>query len=439
MSENDSVSHSVSRDQNSRAYAGNRRGAILILAAVSTLLLVSILALALDLGSLQQQRRMAQTAADAGALAGAIEIWRNRIDSVEESAASETKRNGFEHLVNGNVVTVTYPATNAPFAGPNFVHVAVERTAPNFFAKVFGYSSSVIHTQATAGITFSEYCLLVLDPSGNDALKLENSSRLTGLNCGAQVNSTSATGANVTGQQAQITVPFLGVGGPSIGGVSKVTTTTTSTPAYNVPPTADPMSQTVMPTVPNTCDFGSLSAGYNAVGTQTLQPGTYCGGINVQGNYSLVNGLYILRGGGLRVVGGGFSLRSTGTGTTFLNTAPPPGASYSWGPVYIQAGSVSLDLFGNTDPTSALPSVLFYTDPAAPYMVNLFKANSVSRMDGTMYFPTGLVKFESGATFTINGALIAYRVELSQQVNVTFTGYGGGSQFSALRKPTVVE
>src|SRR5215211_7617119 len=116
MSENDSVSHSVSRDRNRRAYAGNRRGAILILAAVSTLLLVSILALALDLGSLQQQRRMAQTAADAGALAGAIEIWRNRIDSVEESAASETKRNGFEHLVNGNVVTVTYPATNAPFA-----------------------------------------------------------------------------------------------------------------------------------------------------------------------------------------------------------------------------------------------------------------------------------------------------------------------------------
>ena len=56
-----------------------------------------------------------------------------------------------------------------------------------------------------------------------------------------------------------------------------------------------------------------------------------------------------------------------------------------------------------------------------------------------MYFPTGLVKFESGATFTINGALIAYRVEMSQQVNVTFTGYGGGSEFFALKKATVVE
>src|SRR5215213_10297350 len=140
MSQNDSVSHGVSGGQNRRVSAGNRRGAIVVLAAVSTLLLVSILALALDAGSLQQQRRMAQTAADAGALAGAIEIWRNRIDSVEESAASETKRNGFEHSVNGNVVTVTYPATNAPYAGPNFVHVEVERTAPNFFARVLGYN-----------------------------------------------------------------------------------------------------------------------------------------------------------------------------------------------------------------------------------------------------------------------------------------------------------
>jgi hypothetical protein len=435
VSQNGSPWRDVTLRQSRCARAGNRRGAILVLAGVSTVLLISILALALDVGALQQQKRMAQTAADAGALAGAIEIWRNRVDSVEESAASETKRNGFEHLVNGNIVTVTYPATNAPYAGPNFVHVAVERTVPTAFAKIFGYNSTVIHTEATAGITFSEYCFLVLDPSADNALKLDNSARLTGRGCGAQVNSTSPIGANVAGTSAQITVPFMGVGGPSAGGASKIR----PAPAYNVPATADPMSQTPMPAVPNTCDYGSLTGGYSLGGTRTLQPGTYCGGITVQGDYTLNEGLYILRGGGLNVTGGGFSLRSTGSGTTFLNTAPPAGASYGWGPIYVQSGSVSLNLYGDTDPTSALPGVLFYTDPAAPYMENLFKANSVSRMDGTMYFPTGQVKFESGASFTINGALIAYRVEMSQQVDVTFTGYGGGSQFFALKKATVVQ
>jgi hypothetical protein len=72
-------------------------------------------------------------------------------------------------------------------------------------------------------------------------------------------------------------------------------------------------------------------------------------------------------------------------------------------------------------------------------MENLFKANSVSRMDGTMYFPTGLVNFESGATFTINGSLVAYRVRIAQSANLTFTGYSGGSEFQSLKRATVVE
>ena len=158
----------------------------------------------------------------------------------------------------------------------------------------------------------------------------------------------------------------------------------------------------------------------------------------MSGNFTLKPGLYILRGGGLSIVGGSSSLMASGTGVTFLNTAPPAGATYSWGPIFVQSGSVTLNLWANTDPDSELPGVLFYTDPAAPYMVNLFKANSVSRMDGTMYFPTGMVKFESGASFTINGALVAYQVEMSQSVNLTFTGYGGGAEFLALRRATVV-
>jgi len=417
------------------AFPSDRRGAVLVLVAVSTVMLIGILVLAIDAGNLQRQKRMAQTAADAGALAGAIEIFRNRIDSVEESAQSETKRNGFEHLVGGDVVTVTYPATTAPYIGSKFVSVAVERTLPTVFANIFGQGSAVIRSRATAGVALAEYCFIVLDPTGADALKLANSAQLTGNGCGAQVNSTSPTGANVSGTQAQITVPFIGVGGPSAGGVSNIS----PTPEYNVPPTPDPMSQLTMPAVPNTCDYGSPSAKATFNGTITLNPGTYCGGIDVNGDLTLRQGLYILRGGGLRVAGSGGSLRSTGTGTTFLNTAPPPGATYGWDAIWIQSGSVTLNLYADTNPASALPGVLFYTDPAAPFMVNLFKANSVSRMDGTMYFPTGLVKFESGATFTINGALVAYRVELSQSVNVTFTGYGGGDEFFALRRATVVD
>jgi hypothetical protein len=398
-------------------------------------MLIGMLVMAIDVGNLQRQKRMAQTAADAGALAGAIEIFRNRVDSVEESAFSETKRNGFEHNVDAAVVTVTYPSTTAPYTGAKFVSVDVERTVPNAFAKIFGQQSSVIRARATAGVSLAEYCFIVLDPTGANALLVENQAQLRGSGCGIEVNSTNALGANITHPNGLVAAEFVGVGGPSVGGVGNFT----PPPQYDVPPTPDPMSQLTMPTVPNTCDHGSTSGPAVLSGTTTLSPGTYCGGIMVNGDLTLNQGLYILRGGGLNVTGGNYTLRSSGTGTTFLNTAPPAGASYGWGPIFIQSGSVTLNLWANTDPASALPGVLFYTDPAAPYMVNTFRSNSVSRMDGTMYFPTGKVLFESGASFTINGALVAYQVQMSQSVHVTFTGYNGGSEFLALRRATVVE
>ena len=418
-----------------RSSKNTRRGAVLALVAVSLVVLMGTLVFAIDAGNLQRQRRMAQTAADAAALAGAIEIFRNRPDSIDPSAKSEAKRNGFEHLVGGDIVTVTYPAANGTFTGNKYVDVVVQRTVPTAFGSFFGRGSAVIHSRATAGITLAELCFIVLDPAGADALKLSNTAQLTGSGCGLEVNSTSPTGADAAGNGVLVSAPFISVAGPSVGGADKFT----PAPDYNVPPTPDPMSQLVMPTVPNTCDYGTLSARTTFSGVITLNPGAYCGGIDVNGTLTMNPGLYILRGGGLSAIGGASTLRSVGTGVTILNTAPPAGASYGWGPIFIQSGSVTIDLYANTDPASALPGVLFYTDPAAPYMVNLFKANSVSRMDGTMYFPTGLVKFESGASFTINGALVAYHVELSQSVNLTFTGYGGGSAFQALRRATVVE
>ena len=425
----------MKKTQVTRAYESSRRGAILALVGVSMVALIGVLVLAIDVGDLQRNRRMAQTAADAAALAGAIEIFRLRPDSIQTSAIGEAKRNGFEHGVAGDSVTVTWPATSGNFTGNKYVNVVVRRRVPTTFASFFGQAATVIRARATAGVTLAEYCFIVLDPTSDNALKLDNSSHLTGSGCGVEVNSTSGTGANASGTQVQVTAPFIAVAGPSVGGADKFS----PAPEYNVPPTPDPMSQLTMPAVPNTCDYGSLTSRTTYSGTVTLNPGTYCGGIDVNGNLTLNEGLYILRGGGLSAVGGGGSLQSVGTGVTFLNTAPPAGASYGWGPINIQSGSVTINLYANTDPASALPGVLFYTDPAAPYMVNLFKANSVSRMDGTMYFPTGLVKFESGATFTINGALVAYRVQLSQSVNLTFTGYGGGSEFQAMRRATVVE
>ena len=169
----------------------------------------------------------------------------------------------------------------------------------------------------------------------------------------------------------------------------------------------------------------------------TLSPGTYCGGLQVlNGQATLLPGLYILRGGGLEVRSAGSTLTSTGTGVSFYNTSLPTGGGY--GPILLQA-NVTVNISANTDPNSALPGILFYSDPAAPDMTNVFKAGSSTVMNGTMYFPTQSVEFSSGSTSVINGSLVAYRVDIKNSTNLTFTGYNGGAGFDALRRPAIVE
>jgi hypothetical protein len=427
--------------------AKERRGAVLVLVAVSTFLLVSILALSIDAGSLQHQRRMAQTAADAGALAGAQEILRKRPFAVITSALGEAQRNGFTNGVGGDVVTVTYPSTTAPFTGAGYVTVNVERTASNFFAKIFGMATSVIRTQATAGLVPDDLCIVALNPTAANSLYMaQPQSVLRASNCDAAVNSSSPTGANVNGTLAP---HALGVSGPSVGGLNNITTPNVG---FNVPPTPDPLAYLGMPVVPATCDHVQRNNGDNIAGTVTLNPGTYCGGIVLKpgAHVTLSQGLYILRGGGLDITGGsGTSIRSSGSGVTFFNTAPPPAtevanyhASYAWRVINIQSATVTVNLSADIRPLSALtpfPGVLFYTDRAAPPGLNVFRAGSGSTMDGTMYFPTQSVDFQSGTNFTIKGGLVADKISVSQNVTITFTGSNGGLAFQSLKQATIVD
>jgi hypothetical protein len=409
-----------------RQHPGDRRGTILILLAVSLTVLTGLLALCIDGGSLQRQKRISQTAADAGALAGAIEILSRRTDSVVASAKSETSRNGFTDLVAGDVITVTYPATTGTLIGANYVNVVVQRTVPTFFAAIFGRGSVIVRSRATAGMVLDEYCFVVLDPTGTQALNVENTARLTGSNCALSVNSTAAAAAAVSGG-GNISASAIGVSGGIQG------SNFTPAPELGVPPAVDPVAYVRMPTVPATCDHTDLLVS----SPMTLNPGTYCGGIRVwNGQATLLPGLYILRGGGLEVKSAGSALTSTGTGVSFFNTAAPGGGGY--GPILMQA-NVTVNISANTDQASALPGILFFSDRAAPNLINVFKAGSGTVMNGTMYFPTQTAEFSSGSTSVINGALVAFRVDLRNNTDLTFTGYNGGVDFFSLRRPSLVE
>lgn len=388
--------------------------------------LMGLLVLCIDGGNLQEQKRLAQTAADAGALAAAVEILRSRTDSIVASAKSETARNGFAHLVDADTIRVTYPASGGIFNGPSFVNVEVQRTVPTYFANIFGWGFVTVHARATAGIVLAEYCFIVLDPSGGQALEVENTSRLIGSDCGVAVNS-SATNAAEVSDQGQITASTIGVTGGVVG------SNFSPAPELGMPPVADPLLWLPAPPVPNTCDHTALIV----ASAMTLNPGTYCYGLRVfNGQATLNPGLYILRGGGLEVKSAGSTLTSLGSGVTFYNTSSPVGGL--WGAILMQA-NVTVNISANIDPLSALPGILFFADRTAPNLTNVFKAGSSSTMNGTMYFPSQTVEFGSGSASVTNGAVVAFRVKVENNTSLTFTGYNPVSELFALRRPAIVD
>src|SRR5688572_33001528 len=126
----------------------NRRGAIIVLVGVAMVGLMGLVVLATDGGAIARQKRMTQTAADAGALAGAVEIYRSHRDSIVTTAMAETDRNGYAHSVDGVTVTVVNPTTSGFFVGPDYVEVTVSKILPLTLGGFLGYPSVTVRSRA---------------------------------------------------------------------------------------------------------------------------------------------------------------------------------------------------------------------------------------------------------------------------------------------------
>jgi hypothetical protein len=121
----------------------NERGQSLVIIAIAFLALVAMVALIIDGGSLYLNRRNAQTAADAAALAGAHELCVNKgsdsaiQDIVDQYAITENGATAVENVdidrTNKAVVVQTMLETSS------------------FFAGILGYESNTVRAEASAG------------------------------------------------------------------------------------------------------------------------------------------------------------------------------------------------------------------------------------------------------------------------------------------------
>jgi len=122
-----------------------RRGQVLVLVALSLLVLLGIVALAVDGGSLYAERRKMQNAADAGALAGArVLCYEEHLDLASRDDAVDTEARFYAEDLNGADVAVVTVSGNLT------VTVVATKTATTFFARVIGFPTADVAALASA-------------------------------------------------------------------------------------------------------------------------------------------------------------------------------------------------------------------------------------------------------------------------------------------------
>ncbi len=133
---------------NKQSPINGQQGSSSLLMAFAVIVLLGMAALAIDGGMLYLQRRMAQNAADAASLAGALAIAQGYgSDQIEYIVFERAKDNGFDASGSETSVVVNWPPISpSPYAGnSNYIQVSITENIASAFAH-FVYSGPLAVT-----------------------------------------------------------------------------------------------------------------------------------------------------------------------------------------------------------------------------------------------------------------------------------------------------
>ncbi len=372
------------------AHAG-RRGVVTIFCAVSLVALLGVVALALDGGRLQEERRRVQAVADAAALAAACDMydwyWTNSGDdpsgTAKASALATAAANGYPHDGVRTIITVNIPPSTGHYSTRRgYAEVLIEHNVDRGFSAIFGSAPLPVRVRSVAlGLPIAaDVGILVLEPSKRSAFNAQGSGTTTVVGTPVVVNSGHPEGAVAGGGGTVSALKFVFAGGYTTSGGGA----TFNGPIYtNRPPMEDPLMD-LPPPDPNKMIVQSNKKIQYTDGEVELEPGVYTGGISVSGTGSLKlkPGIYYMDGGGFSFSGQG-SL--TGLEVMIYN-APRP--SQADGISVTGQGSVTL-----TAPTSGIyQGVTFFQERTSNTTGTVAGTGGGTNITGTFYFPGALLE-----------------------------------------------
>lgn len=413
----------------SRQLACDERGSVLTFMVVVPVL-AGVVALGVETGQLYRVKRQMQSAADAAAIAGAMDrISGKTTTEIVASARYEAQRNGFADGVSSVSVTVNSP----PTSGSNInttgaVEVIVTKSQSFSLGAVLtswlGGTSSAFTMRAravaaqgtyTSTTTSYEGCIVALTTAAEQGVSLTSFNNFTS-DCSILSNGT-ATSINSSASiyMGSFNTATLGSGQVWTRGSfyktaynqANITSLTNQTSSA-----VDPYATGGTKALGNpqsmftSCTYTNYSA--SSLSSLTLSPGWYCGGLSLSSisNVYFTKGTYFVANGDLYMASinnVSCSDCTNGEGITFVLTTWNANNAYIGGVHITSENTVTLSAPNATAGTNTTrypfgSGVLFYQDRnatvgtmASTSKIFTLSSLNVARLSGAIYFPNNRI------------------------------------------------
>ena len=416
----------------------SRRGAATVLVALSLVAVIGVVALAVDAGMLFDTRRSVQAAADAAAMAAAVDIFDNFGTNLgldpngtgNASALATAKANGFSNDGVSSIVTVNIPPSSGIASGTTaYAEVIVQANQKRGFSYIFGSVAVPVQARAVACGNPGSVGIYILEPSDSDCFAVDGYLKV--LNDGVVNVNSSATGAGQIADTATLITGGINLVGTLKNNGGSITYTGGGSLHQGAASVADPLANVPDPTESGT-NYGDVTYTVD----QTIQPGIYH-------NMTINWGVDVIMSPGIYYINGGIHFQGPPAGK--------PGGTLSGSEVMIynnsgdhldfqQAGPISL-----SPPTSgAYRGIVLFQPRSSNQQIHIESKNNVTLL-GTLYAKNGFFDLRpdgSGTVFTL-GTYVANNIEACEGNDLTHNSNGQihvnpGAGVSTLR-PLMVE
>jgi hypothetical protein len=364
-----------------RSYLQDRRGTTAIIFALALIPAVVLAGGTVDFGKLLSERAKLQAATDAATL-GAAQLTGITAADRETIAKKIFRANisGSEFATLEPTVSATDTTVEVAAAGPVKTPFLGIINIPHLDAIA---SAKAEASELTEGVSPGKVCLLALDPDSDDGIHLQGANIVNYHDCWAHTNSEKATAINANGSNAKAN----GKGHCAVGGWTQTHATFTPEPTGACQVVKDPFATVgayesgtytpkfTPPTKAVTCKASNLNL---KKGSFTLDPGRYCGGINIQAGATVTfnPGVYYIDNGPFNVQSGA---SASGSNVLFYLE----GAASRMTVI----GGGTINLVGRSQSASYAGFLVIANPNANPMGESNIQGGGTFKMQGVIYMP----------------------------------------------------